>query len=82
MSFVRWERYVSINPLAAGTDCIRFYFFINHILNMLKINYDIKSASFENSCPPFCQIWIIFTRLKLWIASARHNFKGVKIHIK
>ena len=29
-----------------------------------------QSAIFENSWPPFCQIWIIFTHLKLWIASA------------
>ena len=29
-----------------------------------------------------CQIWIIFTHLKLGIASARHNFKWVKIPIK
>ena len=26
-------------------------------------------------------IWIIFTHLKLWLASARHNFKWVKILI-
>ena len=31
---------------------------------------------------PICQIWIIFTHLKLWIASARHNFKWVKIPIE
>ena len=37
---------------------------------------------FEKSWPPFCQIWIIFTHLKLWIASARHNFKWVKIQIE
>ena len=30
-----------------------------------------QSAIFENSWTPFCQIWIIFTHLKLWIASAR-----------
>ena len=41
-----------------------------------------QSAIFENSWPPFCQIWIIFTHLKLWIASARHNFKWVKIQIE
>ena len=28
------------------------------------------------------QIWVIFTRLKLWIAVARHNFKRVKIKKK
>ena len=39
-----------------------------------------QPARFEKSWPPFCQIWIIFTRLKLWIASARHNFKWVEIH--
>ena len=37
-----------------------------------------QPARFENSWPPFCQIWIIFTHLKLWIASARHNFKWVE----
>ena len=30
----------------------------------------------------YWQIWIISTHLKLWIASARHNFKWVKISIK
>ena len=39
-------------------------------------------ARFEKSLPPFRQIWIIFTHLKLWIASARHNFKWVKNQIK
>ena len=39
-------------------------------------------ARFKKSWPPFCHIWIIFTHLKLWIASARHNFKWVKIQIK
>ena len=41
-----------------------------------------QPARFEKSWPPFCQIWIIFTHLKLWIASARHNFKWVKIQIE
>ena len=41
-----------------------------------------QSARFEKSWPPFCQIWIIFTHLKLWIASARHNCKWVKIEIE
>ena len=41
-----------------------------------------QSAIFENSWPLFCQIRIIFTHLKLWIASARHNFKWVKIQIE
>ena len=41
-----------------------------------------QSAIFENSWPPFCQIRIIFTHLKLRISSARHNFKWVKIQIE
>ena len=49
------------------------------ILNMVKIKCDIN---FEKIWLPFCQIWIIFTYLRLWIASARHNFKWVKIQIK
>ena len=40
-----------------------------------------QSARFEKSWPPFFQIWIIFTHLKLWVASARHNFKWVKIKL-
>ena len=28
-----------------------------------------QSAIFEKSWPPFCQIWIFFTNLKLWIES-------------
>ena len=37
---------------------------------MVKIKCDINQQYFENSWPPFCQIWIIFTHLKLWIASS------------
>ena len=40
------------------------------------------SARFQNRSPTFCQIWIIFTHLKLWIASARHNFKWEKKQFK
>ena len=40
-----------------------------------------QSAIFENSWPPVCQIWINFTHLKLWIASARHNFKWAKFKL-
>ena len=47
-----------------------------------KDNIRHQSAIFENSWPTFYQIWIIFTHLKLWIASARHNFKWVKIQIE
>ena len=36
---------------------------------------------FENSFSQFCETGIIFTHLKLWIASARHNFKWLKIPI-
>ena len=36
-------------------------------------------ARFLNRWPPFCYITIIFNHLKLWIASARHNFKWVKL---
>ena len=49
---------------------------------MLKIKRDVNQQEFKNSWLPFCQIWIIFTHLKLWIASARHNFKCVNITIK
>ena len=36
----------------------------------------------NNNISKFCLISIIFTHLKLWIASARHNFKWVKILAK
>ena len=47
-----------------------------HILNMLKIKFEKKIWKELTS---IFQIWIIFTHLKLWIASARHNFKWVKL---
>ena len=40
-----------------------------------------QSAIFQNRWPPFCQIWIIFTHLKLWIASSRHNFSETQLFI-
>ena len=72
-----------INPLTAGAAYIRVFIFyqvppIKHVKDKMWH----QSAIFENSCSPFCQIWIIFTHLKLWVASARHNFKWVKIQIE
>ena len=55
--------------------CLKKYFF-----GVFKGLYTgLHTIPFENSWPSFCQIWIIFTHLKLCIASARHNFKWVKI---
>ena len=75
-----------VNPLTAGPEYIRFLVFYYHItyhsLSILKIKCDIKSARFRKSRPPFCQILIIFTHMKLWIASARHNFKWMEIPIE
>ena len=36
-----------------------------------------QSTKFKNRWPPCCQIWIIFTHLILWIASAGHNCKCI-----
>ena len=74
-----------INPLTAGAAYILIFIFLAHQVPPFKHVKDKmchQSAIFENSWPPFCQIWIIFTHLKLWIASARHNFKWVKIQIE
>ena len=38
-----------------------------------------QSARFQNRWLPFSPIWIMFTHLMLWIASARRNFKWVNI---
>ena len=70
---------LSLNPLIAGVTYIRvFIFLLAHSVPPFKH----QLAIFENGWPPFCQIWIIFTHLKLWIASARHNFKWVEIQIE
>ena len=75
-----------VNPLTVCAEYIRdfiFYWHIGyHVLNILKIKY-VASIS---------KIWKKFTfilsnlnnfhHLKLWIASARHNFKWVKIQIE
>ena len=39
------------------------------------------SSIFENSWPPYCQIWIIFTHLKLWIVSADTISSGWKFRL-
>ena len=35
----------------------------------------VKHQDCANVWPQIKQIWLIFTRLKLWIAVARHNIK-------
>ena len=84
-TFHQWR----FNPLTAGVAYNRVFvlahFVLAHYVPLFKYVKDKiwhQSARFENSWPPFCQIWIIFTHLKLWIASARHNFKWVKIQIE
>ena len=73
----------AFNPLTAGAAYIRvFIFILAHQVSPFEHVKDKmwhQSAIFENRWPPCCQIWIIFTHLKLWIASARHNLKWVKI---
>ena len=39
-----------------------------------------QSARFEKSWPPFHQIWIIFTHLKLWIVDASAMNSNTKNH--
>ena len=73
------------NPLTAVAAYIRVFIFISTLSTTFKHVKDKrwhKPEIFKNSYPPFCQIWIIFTHFKLWIASARHNFKWVKIQIE
>ena len=76
---------IAISPLTAGVAYIRVFIFYNHIkyhiLNMLKIKCDINLQDFKTVDLHCFQKWIIFIHLKLWIASARHNFKWVKIQI-
>ena len=80
----QWD--VVINPLTAGAEYIGVFTpLLPHSVPPYKHVKAImwhQSARFENSWPPFCQIWIISSHLKLWIASARHNFKWVKIPIE
>ena len=72
---------ITLNPLTSGAFHIHFlHFLLAHYISAFKPVKDKmwhQSARFEICWTPFCQIWIIFTHLKLWIASARHNFKCV-----
>ena len=62
-----------IIPLPTDTDFIRFFiFFTSKFLARVKYKTGQQSARFEYNQPLFCQICIIFTHLKLWVASARH----------
>ena len=78
----------SFNPLIAGPDDIQgFQFFIRTLNTSFKDKTWHQSTRLQNRWLPFWQIWIIFTHLKLWIASARHNFKwcwytSVNTHIR
>ena len=75
-----------INPITAGSDNIRFFSFSISTLNTSSwtcLRYNVTSTNkISKSSPPVCQKWMIFTHLKLWIASARHNFKWVKMRNK
>ena len=88
-SVSQWEAQISeiIQWYAAGVaySYSGFHLLLAHEVPPFKHGKDKmwrQAATFENRWPPFCQIWIIFTPLMLWIASARHNFKWVKIQIK
>ena len=68
---------------------IKSFSFLNFLLPHLVLPFkDVKDkichelVIFERSWPSFCEIWINFTHLKIWIAAARHNFKWVKISIE
>ena len=54
----------------------------HQLLSILKIKRDINEQVPKIIVNLDFQIWRIFTHLKLWIASARHNFKWVKIPIE
>ena len=61
------------------------HFVLSHCTSAFKHAKDKtwhKPTIFKNSWSFIRQIWIIFTHLKLWIASARHNFKCAKIPIE
>ena len=76
---------VSLNPLTAGADYNRFFTFLlyhNELSNILKIKCDINQQDLKIVHVHFVKSEIISTHLKLWIASARHNFKWVKIQIE
>ena len=77
---------LQLNPLTASAEFIRcFTQLLPHSVppfQHVKAIIWHQSARFEKSWPPFCQISIIFTHAKLWIASAGHNFKWVKIPIE
>ena len=53
------------------------------LLNMLNIKRDINQQNLKKKLTLILSIlFSIFTHLKLWVASARHNFKWVKIPIE
>ena len=57
-------------PLTAGAEYIFLVPPFKHVTDKMWHESELKMASL----PLFCEICIIFTLLKLWIALARHNF--------
>ena len=74
---------IILQPQVNYYICI-FTFLLAHYtsaVKYVKLKTWHKSERFLNRLPSFSQIWIIFTHLKLWITSAKHNFKWVKFPI-
>ena len=49
---------------------------------VIHLKLDLLTQTQLNITKLFQQIWVIFTRLKLWVAVATHNFKRVKIKFR
>ena len=96
---------LTFNCLTTSVAYIRVFIFYwhikHHLLNMVKIKYDINQQYLKTVYRHFVKsnnfhsLEVVdrvskaiflnlnnFTHLKLWIASARHNFKWVKIQIQ
>ena len=79
--FWRIKTVPALNGLSDDPEYIRvLHFLLAQYISALKQDKTWhQTAIFQNRCLLFYQIWIIFTHLKLWITSARHKFKWVKI---
>ena len=73
---------LEINPYAVDLEYSRFKSVLSSDqITVTGDEMNFQILRFANAWSEIKQIWVIFTHLKLWIATAIHNFKWVKIKI-
>ena len=73
-------RIYAVNSYPADRDYCRFHsVLLVDQITVIGNEMCVQISRFANICAQIIQIGVVFNRLKLWVAVARHIFKWVKI---